>query len=108
VLVLVMGALLAPGKRMVTSCLRMTGRAQAANFGTLHQILKRARWSSRAVAEQLLGIVVDRLCPTALCSSVWTTPSSADGDAGSAHVEYIGTRCAPVTAISSKPAGCDG
>jgi hypothetical protein len=34
VLVLVMGALLAPGKRTVTSCLRMTGRAGAANFAT--------------------------------------------------------------------------
>ena len=63
VLVLVMGALLAPGKRTVTSCLRMTGRAQAGNFASYHQILNRARWSSRAVARQLLGIVVERLVP---------------------------------------------
>lgn len=62
-LVLVMGALLAPGKRTVTSCLRMTGRAEAANFATFHQILNRARWSSRAVARQLLEIVVERLVP---------------------------------------------
>jgi hypothetical protein len=34
VLVLAMGALLAPGKRTVTSCLRMIGRAEAANFAT--------------------------------------------------------------------------
>jgi hypothetical protein len=34
VLVLVMGALLAPGKRTVSSCLRMTGRAEAANFAS--------------------------------------------------------------------------
>ena len=45
VLVLVMGALLATGKRTVTSCLRVTGRAQAANFASYHQILNRARWS---------------------------------------------------------------
>jgi hypothetical protein len=63
VLVLVMGALLAPGKRTVTSCLRMTGRAGAANFATFHQILNRARWSHRAVARRLLGIVVERLVP---------------------------------------------
>ena len=63
VLVLVMGALLAPGKRTVTSCLRMTGRAEAANFATFHQIFNRARWSSRAVAKRLLGIVVERLVP---------------------------------------------
>jgi DDE superfamily endonuclease len=63
VLVLVMGALLAPGKRTVSSCLRMTGRAQVANFASYHQILSRARWSSRAVARRLLGIVVERLVP---------------------------------------------
>ena len=50
VLVLVMGALLAPGKRTVSSCLRMTGRAEAANFASYHQILNRACWSPRAVA----------------------------------------------------------
>jgi hypothetical protein len=43
VLVLVVGTLLAPGKRTVTSCLRMTGRAEAANFATFHQTLNRAR-----------------------------------------------------------------
>jgi hypothetical protein len=63
VLVLVMGALLAPGKRTVSSCLRMTGRAEAANFATYHQILNRARWSPRAVARRLLGIVIERLVP---------------------------------------------
>lgn len=63
VLVLVMGALLAPGKRTVTSCLRMTGRTEAANFATFHQILNRARWSSRAVARRLLCVVVERLVP---------------------------------------------
>jgi len=63
VLILVMGALLAPWKRTVTSCLRMTGRAQAGNFASYHQTLSCARWSSRAVARQLLGIVVERLVP---------------------------------------------
>lgn len=63
VLVLVMGALLAPGKRTISSCLRMTGRAEAANFASYHQILNRARWSSRAVARRLLGLIVERLVP---------------------------------------------
>ena len=58
-----MGALLAPGKRTITSCLRMTGRAEAANFATFHQILNRARWSSRAVARRLLCVMVERLVP---------------------------------------------
>jgi len=63
VLVLVMGALLAPGKRTVSSCLRMTGRSEAANFASFHQILNRACWSPRAVARRLLGLVVERLVP---------------------------------------------
>jgi hypothetical protein len=63
VLVLTMGALLAPGKRTVTSCLRMTGRAEAANFASYHQILSRARWCPRAVARQLLTMVIERLVP---------------------------------------------
>lgn len=63
VLVLVMGGLLATGKRTVTSCLRVTGRAQAVSFASYHQILSRARWSSRAVARRLLGIIVERLVP---------------------------------------------
>ena len=44
VLVLVMGALLAPGKRTVSACLRITGRAMAANYASYHQVLNRARW----------------------------------------------------------------
>lgn len=63
VLVLVMGALLATGKRTVTSCLRVTGRAEAANFATYHQILSRARWCPRAVARQLLAMVIECLVP---------------------------------------------
>lgn len=58
-----MGGLLATGKRTVTSCLRVTGRADVANFATCHQILNRARWSSRAVAKRLPGIVVERFVP---------------------------------------------
>jgi hypothetical protein len=52
VLVLVMGAVLAPGKRTVTACLRMTGRAEAGNFASYHQILNRARWDPHAVTRR--------------------------------------------------------
>lgn len=63
VLVLVMGAVLAPGKRTVTACLRMTGRAEAGNFASCHQILNRARWDPHAVARRLLLLLVERLVP---------------------------------------------
>ena len=62
-LVLVMGALLAPGKRTVSACLRTTGRAETKNFSSYHQILNRARWNSRAMARRLLVMIVDRLVP---------------------------------------------
>lgn len=58
-----MGALLAPGKRTVSACLRMTGRAETKNFSSYHQILNRARWNSRAMARRLLVMIVDRLVP---------------------------------------------
>ena len=64
VLVLVMGAVLAPGKRTVSACLRMTGRAEAGNFSSFHQVLNRARWDARAVARRVLGMIIDRLVPT--------------------------------------------
>ena len=63
VLVLIMGAVLAPGKRTISSCLRMTGRIEAGNFASYHQILNRVRWDPRCVARRLLGAVVDRLVP---------------------------------------------
>ncbi len=63
VLVLVMGAVLAPGKRTVSACLRMTGRAEAKNFSSYHQLLNRARWDTRAMARRLLVMVIDRLVP---------------------------------------------
>ena len=62
-LVLVMGALLAPGKRTVSACLRMTGRADATNFTVYHQVLNRGRWKGRALARTLLDLVVAALAP---------------------------------------------
>jgi hypothetical protein len=108
VLVLVMGGLLATGKRTATSCLRVTGRADAANFATYHQILNRVRWNSRAVARRLFGIVVERLVPDGpvvigmddTIERRWGRRITAQG--------YTGTRSALATAISSKPADCGG
>lgn len=47
----------------VTACLRITGRAEAANFSLYHQLLNRARWNSRTLAARLLSIVVASLVP---------------------------------------------
>lgn len=63
VLVLVMGAVLAPGKRTVTACLRMTGRTQDMHFVRDHHVLSRARWSPRMLARHLVSLLVTRLIP---------------------------------------------
>ena len=62
--VLVTGAVPAPGKRTVSVCLRMTGRAEAGNFSSFHPVLNRARRDARAVARRVPGMIVDRLVPT--------------------------------------------
>jgi hypothetical protein len=58
VLVLVAGAILAPGKRTVTSALRILGREQQTDFPIYHGVLSQAVWSSRAVAGWLLRLLV--------------------------------------------------
>src|SRR5215471_12365042 len=62
--VLVVGALLASGKRTVTAVLSVMGLSQERHFQNYHRVLNRARWSSLAVAHVLLGMVVRTFTPT--------------------------------------------
>ena len=48
VLVLVTGAVLAPGKRTVSQALRVMGLAARSGFSRYHEVLNRARWNGRA------------------------------------------------------------
>jgi hypothetical protein len=57
-LLLLTGAILAPGKRTVTAALRILGREQETDFPIYHGVLNRAVWSSRAVASWLLRLLV--------------------------------------------------
>jgi len=61
--ILVVGALLAPGRRMVTSALRAVGMAHAPTFQTYHRLLNRARWSSLDASRILLRLLVTTLAP---------------------------------------------
>jgi len=63
VLVLVAGAVLAPGKRTVSQALRVMGLAERPGFGRYHEVLSRARWNGRAVARTLLAQVLDAFMP---------------------------------------------
>lgn len=56
--VLVIGAILAPGKRTVTSALRVMGLSQETHFQNYHRVLNRARWSSHKAARILLVLLV--------------------------------------------------
>ncbi|MDQ3308956.1 MAG: transposase [Gemmatimonadota bacterium] len=62
--VLVVGALLAPGQRTVTSALRVMGLSQERHFQSYHRVLSRATGSSREVSRILFGLLLQAFVPT--------------------------------------------
>src|SRR5438046_559727 len=62
-LVLVAGAILAPGARTVAAALRVVGLAQDRRFERYHRVLSRARWSGLAVSRTLLGLLIAAFVP---------------------------------------------
>ncbi len=63
VLVLVGGALLAPGRRTVAAALRVMGLGEVAGFAVYHRVLSHGHWSSRALAHRLLLLLVATFVP---------------------------------------------
>jgi hypothetical protein len=63
-LVLLVGTLLAPGKRTVTAALRVMGLGHTRRFERYHRVLNRAQWSSLAVSRVLLSLLVAAFVPT--------------------------------------------
>jgi len=64
VLVLVTGAVLTTGKRTVSAVLRVMGLSQSGDFALYHHVLSQARWDSRAIARQLLLMILERFLPS--------------------------------------------
>ncbi len=62
--VLLVGAILAPGKRTVTSALRVMGLSQLPHFQNYHRVLNRAVWSSRKLSQVLVVLLVNIFAPT--------------------------------------------
>jgi len=60
---LVVGAILAPGRRMVSSILRVTGHGEDAAFATYHRVLNRAVWSSLGASRILRGLLIGAFAP---------------------------------------------
>ena len=61
--ILLIGAILAPGKRTVTACLRVMGLSQETQFQAYHRVLNRAKWSSRMLSRTLLGLLLQAFVP---------------------------------------------
>jgi len=61
--VLLVGAILAPGKRTVTSALRVMGLSDEEHFQNYHRVLSRAVWSSVEVSRILLMLLVNVFVP---------------------------------------------
>src|SRR5436190_20230331 len=61
---LLIAAILAPGKRTVTSLLRIAGLGRERRFTTYHRVLNRVAWSPRAASRLLLGLLLDAFAPT--------------------------------------------
>jgi len=62
--VLVIGTILAKGRRTVTSALRAMGHTQSADWAKYHHVLNRARWSGLQVSQLLLVLLIATWCPT--------------------------------------------
>lgn len=56
--VLLMGAILAPGKRTASAVLRLMGLSTSPHFQTYHRVLNRAVWSCWEVSRVLLQVLV--------------------------------------------------
>jgi hypothetical protein len=55
---LLVGAILAPGKRTVTAALRVLGLKDDPQYQNYHRVLNRAKWSGLQVSQILLGLLV--------------------------------------------------
>lgn len=62
--VVLIGALLAPGRRTVTAVLRIMGLSEEGQFQTYHRVLNRAVWSSWALSRTLLGLLIQTFVPS--------------------------------------------
>lgn len=57
-LVLLYGAILAPGRRTVAAALRAMGLADAQHFTNYHRVLNRAEWSPWVLSQLLLNLIL--------------------------------------------------
>ena len=100
--VLVMGAILAPGKRTVTSALRAMGLHQDKQFQNYHRVLNRARWSNRQASrillclhscpDQTIPYAAGRPCIVARHFDVTSSSSRCAGEMFDPEQKIMGTK----------------
>src|SRR3954471_10917963 len=61
---LLIAGILAPGRRTITSLLRIAGLSRERRFTTYHRVLNRAAWDPRAAARLLLGLLIAVFAPS--------------------------------------------
>ena len=59
--VLIVGTVLAKGRRTVTGALRAVGKGKETRWSKYHHLLNRARWSGLQVGQILLNLIVNTL-----------------------------------------------
>lgn len=59
--IMFIGAILTPGKRVVSEALRVMGLSDSRQFAQYHQVLNRAVWTPLALAQVLLRLLVSAL-----------------------------------------------
>jgi len=62
-IVLLVGAILSPGKRTVTAALRIMGLGQVEHFQNYHRVLNRAIWSNLALSAVMLYLLLNTFLP---------------------------------------------
>lgn len=62
-LVLLFGAIVAPGRRTVTAALRAVGLADEVRFEKYHRVLNRAQWQPLLLSQLLLGLIIQMCVP---------------------------------------------
>lgn len=105
---LTLGALLAPGKRTITSLLRITGLAQEPTFHKYHRVLSHAHWSAREASRILLQQLLTKFIgQQPLVVGIDETLERRWGQKLMLGV-FIGTRCSVAEATLSSVVDYDG
>lgn len=85
--VLVIGAIMAPHKRTVSSVLRIMGLSGERQFQNYHRVLNRVRWSGMDASRILLGLLV-----SAFVAGGWPVVLAADETLERRRGQHIGAK----------------